>query len=140
MSEDAKNYLRRIVGMDNVPGVRIADLGLQNAVNYSFSAFHLALSKRFEDGATTTELQDFVRRARGAWIKPEALNPVLAEKVLLDAMGNDGLVDDVPIPELTDTQNLLTYALVNDLKITGDALEQFVEDALRQLEEMEDED
>lgn len=137
MSDQARDYIRWTLGVPGAPDVPVAEIGLKASVHLSLAAFTLALEKRFDDDATDEEVRTFVARVRGNWIKPEALNPVLAERILLDGLGEEDLVEDVPILELTHAQDLLSYAMVNDLGITGDALEQFVDEAAKMVADLQ---
>lgn len=139
MSDAAKDYLRWILRVEGAPHVQVSEIGLKTVINAGLASFTLAMEKRFEDDATEEEIRQFVARVRGTWIQPEALNPVLAERILLDGLGEEDLVDDVPLAEVSRAQNLLSYAMVNDLGITGDALEQFVEEAVKMLTDLENE-
>ncbi|MCD5313483.1 hypothetical protein [Kineosporia babensis] len=139
MSSKAEDYVRWILQLDGAYNVPIAELGAKTAVTTSIAAFSTALEKRFEDGASPDEAREFVGHVRGKWVKSDALNPVLAELAIMDGLGEEGLVDDVPIAELTETQNLLTYAIVNDLGLAGPAVEEFIRESMALLNTLEDE-
>ena len=138
MSDGAKDYLRWILQIEGAPRVQVSEIGVKTVIGAGVAAFTLALEKRFGDDATDDEVRAFVTRALGTWIQEDALNPILAERVLLDGLGEEGLIDDVSLPQTSEAQNLLSYAMVNDLGITGEALEDFVDEAVKILRDYED--
>ncbi|MCE0534113.1 hypothetical protein LWF15_01165 [Kineosporia rhizophila] len=141
MSDKIKDLLRWNLGAEGASKVSFSEVGLEASRAAGFAAFALALERRFGEDPTTETIQQFVARTRTSWVKPDALNPVLAEQVILAAYtDDDDLLDGVPAAELARVQLLLTYGVVRDMNITGDAFEAFLDEIVQLMNESGDED
>lgn len=125
MSDKAQAILGWILGVEGATtdGFTSDDLELSREVG--LAAFSLALEKSLGEETSADAVQSFLARARGTWIKPEALNPVLAEQVILAAYQDDHLLEGIPRATLERTQNLLTYAFVRDAGLSDNGFQEF---------------
>ncbi len=126
MSDQVQNLLRRILGVEVDGTVPPTELDGRTVRTTVVTAFALALEMRFGESVTVDDVQAFVARIRGRWVEADALNPVLAEHIILSTYDESDLLGSVPAVEIAQAQNLLTYGLVKDLEMTSEAIDDFI--------------
>ncbi|GLY32530.1 hypothetical protein [Kineosporia sp. NBRC 101731] len=132
MSDDViKKYLRLVLGVDGAPTVGPSDLDVKTSILASLAALSVALEKVLPDDAQREQISSLVAQIRETWVKSDALNPVLAERIILTLQGQDGLIDDVPAAELATAENLITYGILHETGTTGDSFEAFLDDVIQ---------
>ncbi|GAB3267181.1 hypothetical protein [Kineosporia babensis] len=139
LSQQFRDLVRAMVSGQNFEKVRVSEIGSFTFHRLAYCAFLLAVERRFSETASVEEVREFVVRARTRWIRPESLNPVLAEWSLLDAIVENGSVDDLSLDETLRVQIVLTRALISDLDLTGEALDDFVAEVVEQFDQVDDE-
>jgi len=117
-----------VLGVDCAPGIETRDSDVPTFTSATVCAFIIAMEKRLGEEPPPQTVRDFVARARGTWIKPEGLNPVLAERVILDVFEDEDLTSDVLRSDILRTQTVLAYAATRELGITGPAFEEFLDE------------
>lgn len=130
MSDMVKDYLRWILGVEGAQEVELSQIGLQTSIDAGVSAFSLALEKIYSSDPSPEQVRELVARIRQRWIKPERLNPVLAEHVILNLYGDDEYVNDVPLAEVARVENLITYGIVHEAGLDRDAIEIFLDEVV----------
>jgi hypothetical protein len=130
VSDRIRSVLRWILGVDETPSVELSGDDLAFLSEVSAAAFAITLDLRFGENATPDQTKEFIARVRGPIVNPEKLNPVLAEWVILTAYGAPGLLDQVSLAETVTAQNLISYAVVRDMQVTGADLEQLMDDVV----------
>lgn len=90
------------------------------------AAFYTAVDARFTRDSTLVEVTDFVAgvRARSERIR-DALDPRVAERVLLSAFTNADL-DDLDAEELTKTKMFLLAGIIADQHLGDAGLDEFI--------------
>ncbi|GAA3621900.1 hypothetical protein GCM10022223_43550 [Kineosporia mesophila] len=135
MSDAVKQYLRWVLGVEGAPEVALADIGLKTSMQAGVAAFSIALDRVFPDEPSPTQAADLIARIRNEWVKPEGLNPVLAERVILNAYGEEDLVNDVPPAEISRVETVITYGIRRELGIDGAAFESFLDEVVEFMNE-----
>jgi hypothetical protein len=90
------------------------------------AAFYNAVDSRFTTDSTLDEVTEFVAdvRARSERIR-DALDPRVAERVLISAVTNAGL-DDLDAEELTKTKMFLLAGIIGDQHLDDAGLDEFI--------------
>ncbi len=131
MSNDAvKQYLRLALGTDGAPGAVPRDISVDDSVDATLAALSVALDKIFLEDPEPVEISALVGRIREVWVKPETLDPVLAERIILAIYGEDELMDDVGSADLVVTENLITYGILHESGISEEAFEYFLDEVV----------
>lgn len=98
-------------------------------------AFVTAVGRRFPAPPTREEVADLVARIREKYVNADALPPMLGESLVRSGFGEAALLKGMTASELTRGQTLMTYGIVNDLGLHGDALEEFLTEAAETAQE-----
>lgn len=131
MSNDAvKQYLRQALGTEGAPSAKSYDVGAVDSVDATLAAFSVALDKVFFKTPEPAEVSALVARIREVWVEPETLEPVLAENIILAIYGKGTLIDDIVTASLTTTENLITYGILHESGVSGDAFEYFLDEVV----------
>jgi len=128
MPTETRGYLRWVLGIEGAPKADLAGLQPSFIASAAVAAFSVALEVAFGESLTPDQARDFISRVRGTWVKPEALNPVLAERVLLSGYEDDDMLDDVPVTEIVRLHNVLAAAVLRDRNLHGTDLEGFLDE------------
>ena len=90
------------------------------------AAFYNAVDSRFTRNSTLDEVTEFVAdiRARSERIR-DALDPRIAERVLISAFTNENL-DDLDAEELTKTKMFLLAGIIGDQHLDDAGLDDFI--------------
>lgn len=98
-------------------------------------AFITAVGRRFPSPPTHEEVAGLVARIREKYVTADALPPMLGESLVRSGFGEPSLLKGMSASERTRGQTLMTYGIVNDLGLHGDALEEFLTEAAETAEE-----
>lgn len=100
------------------------------------AAFYNAVDSRFTRDSTLDEVTEFVAdiRARSERIR-DALDPRIAERVLISAFTN-GDLDDLPAEELTKTKMFLLAGIISDQHLNAAGLDEFIAKARANADEL----
>lgn len=89
------------------------------------AAFTLAAVRRFPEGTPTAEIIDYVADIRSRTDRTAAIDPVIAERVLL-AISADEKIGDIDQRTSFQTQLVLLAALVGDARLDSAELDNFM--------------
>jgi len=92
------------------------------------AAFCVAAERRFPSGSTTADVIEFVGDARSRTESLAAIDPRVAERVILAVVGDED-VDDVDPKTSFETQLLLLAAMTADQHYDAAGLEEFLTEA-----------
>jgi len=140
VTDTLRSVLRWIVGAEGAKEPDLTGDDLPLLTQASAAAFAVTVNLRFTDDVTPETVQQFVTRIRERHLQPGTLNPVLAEWFILDAFDHPVSLTDVSVTDRITTQNLIAAGVVRDMNITGDALDELVDDAIDLLAEADTED
>jgi hypothetical protein len=100
------------------------------------AAFYTAVDSRFTRDSTLDEVTEFVAdiRARSERIR-DALDPRIAERVLISAFTN-GDLDDLAAEELTKTKMFLLAGIISDQHLDAAGLDEFIAKARANADEL----
>lgn len=130
MSDQVLGYLRWLLAPNDAPKVDATALGVETVTSAAICAFAVALERMFGEDATPDKIREFVKRVRENWVAPEGLNPILAERIILSAFGEEDLIRDVPTAEVHRVENMIAYGVVREKNIVGDDFEEFIHEVL----------
>lgn len=129
MSDSTRDYLRWILSVDGARRVEYVGQEPSFVTNASVAAFSVAMEVMFGENATPEQITDFVTRIRTRWVKPEALNPILAERVIKTMFEDDSdVLDELPLTEIVRINTVLAAAVLRERHIEGDQLEEFLDE------------
>jgi hypothetical protein len=119
LAGDLADYQRLLAGLDSKADAR----GYSALLT---AAFHHAVDLRFTRDSTLEEVTDFVAgvRARSERLR-DALDPRIAERVIVTAVGGDHVRDLEPA-ESNKMKMVLLTALVADMHFNDAGLEEFM--------------
>ncbi|MBT0770003.1 hypothetical protein KIH74_13780 [Kineosporia sp. J2-2] len=140
MSNELRAPLRWILGVEGAPEPRPADREPEALAEISAAAFAVAVELRFGEQATAEQAREFVTHLGDIYLKPGALDPRLAEQMILSVYDEVEGLDDVSLEQTVAAQNLITAATVQDMGITEEALERFIDDVVELIVSLDDED
>jgi len=124
-----------VLGVENAGPVDVSVADADMVANASVCSFATAMEIMFGSDVTTEDVRNFIARIRGPWVKPEALNPVLAERIILSGLGEEGLLDGVPRADIVSSQNLIAGAVLRERGIGGAQLEEFLDEVVELMNE-----
>ncbi|GAB3255021.1 hypothetical protein [Kineosporia babensis] len=131
MSDSVKKFLRWTLGVEGAPKFEPTAEDVKTLMAAGISLFAVTLDKYFDDDPTPAQAAELATKVRQTWVQPEGLNPVLAERVILNAYGDEDLVDDVPRTEVARIEHILSYGIRRELKIEdGPALEALLDEVI----------
>jgi len=140
MSEPVKNYLRWALGVEGAPEFNPEDFDHPKTLMAAgISLFTIALERYFPEEPTPAQAADLVTTIRQMMAQPEELNPVLAERVILNGYGDEDLVSDVPPTDVARAEHIISYGIRRALNINdGPALEEFLDEVIAFMNEPAD--
>ncbi|MCE0535861.1 hypothetical protein LWF15_10085 [Kineosporia rhizophila] len=130
MSEPVKKYLRWVLGAEGAPEFDASEYDSVKTLKAAgISLFTISLERYFPQEPTPSEAAALVTKIRQMLVRPEELNPVLAERVVLSGYGHEGLLDDVPETDIARVENMISFGIRRELKIDdGPELERFLDE------------
>jgi hypothetical protein len=114
----------------------IEDVGVRASRAAVTGAFIVAVESRFETAPSREEIAALVSRIRDQYIEPDGLPPMLGEALVRAAFGEEHLAKELSSEEWTRGQLLMTFGIVHDLGLEGEAYEEFLTEAAKAAEEI----
>ena len=97
---------------------------------FNLAVFGLATEMRFEDDESHEAVLAFVARLMDSLQgQPGAPKPLQVELLIRAALGETELLDEVPAETANTIMPLVAHVVVNDLELTGQAIDQLLDDA-----------
>ncbi|MGH8793634.1 MAG: hypothetical protein ACRDXX_13455 [Stackebrandtia sp.] len=94
------------------------------------AAFYLAVRKNFVSDASHDAVKAFVKEAAAEYADAQPqLRPLVIEGLVRAVLGEADLMQGIDAQEAVQTQMPLTYKIVADLRLSGDALSQLLDEA-----------
>jgi hypothetical protein len=137
MTMEIREYIRYFL----TPGTEIdsaviESVGVRASGVALTGAFAVAVESRFQESPSREEIAALVARIRERYIDPDGLPPMLGEALLRAAFGEEHLVKELSNEEWTRGQLLMTFGIVHDLGLEGEAYEEFLTEATKAAEEI----
>jgi hypothetical protein len=129
MSEQVHDQLRMVFMSGGAPMLTTTVSDAKLASDMALSAAAAALGRALGASPSTDEIRQYIASLRARLEHPDHLNPVLAEQVIMTAYGQDGLIDDLSDEEVARVENLISYAIVRELDLSEDGIEELVREA-----------
>jgi hypothetical protein len=86
-------------------------------------ALHVITRQRFAQGYRDDDIAGLVATLRTEYVDPDAVDPVIAERLLYAVLGRPGLTDGLSKEELGKASLGLLYMLLDEAGVTGGKLD-----------------
>lgn len=134
---EIREYIRHVLtpGAD-VDATLIERVGIRNSRAAVTGAFAVAVEARFDIPPSREDIAALVSRIRERYVEADGLPPMLGEALVRAAFGEEHLAEELSSEEYTRGQLLMTYGIVHDLSLEGEAFESFLDDAAQAAEDI----
>ncbi|GLY29857.1 hypothetical protein [Kineosporia sp. NBRC 101731] len=131
MATAEENHIRWMLAPEtDEPPIPFSEFGIERTQACVAAVFTLGIEKALgENPPESDRIQDFIETARSRYANAEALPPVKSEAVIRLAYEDDSMIDGLSPDEIQRIQQLLGYASVQFLGLTGAAYDEFVREA-----------
>lgn len=129
---DATQLLESVVTKDaELPEEAFDRLGVTTSFVLVGTALELAARRRFGDAAGPRVISEYASQLRRRYPdSADSIKPMVAEAVLRAALGEDDMLDGIPVQEVFSVSVLATFALVQDLELDENQLAAFISEVI----------